>query len=788
MSNNRKINLFLKLYLSFFLLFLITNGLFAQGIPIGQWRHHLPNNTIISLAELPNKIIGANPYGLMIYNKNDNSIERFNKVHGLSDFGVSKIKYISEKELLFIAYKNGNIDLKQNNKVYNIPDIKRASIIGSKKINKVVIDDNTAYLATGFGIVNLNLSDFSIRDTYYIGPEGSQIYVNDLLHTDDYIYAATNGGVYKADTDAPNLADFNYWNRIEELPDAFGNYNYVTSLDNYVFTNLTVTNNNNTSDTLYFYDGDQWNVFRPDGEDYFHPRRQVKEEKGELIVITRSFIDTYNADFELTRHVDNYYDGNPNPHDAIIDEQDYLWIGDNHFGMVKMTSPNSSKKIRLHGPSSSNSFAITSSRGSIWVAPSQPGIDNLSNYDGFFRFTDERWHDYNRRRYEEMEGVPDITDISIDPGNPDRSVISTWFDGIFIFDGFDFKSHYNDDNSTLQPRTPTYDRIWISSTAFDSHNNIWVANARVEKPLSVKTPQGDWFSFELGGIAQSDWYTDDMIIDDQNQKWIIMRGENFHSRNGIIVFRENSLNNNDYDVKHVTRAQGSGGLPSNEVTAIAKDHNGYIWVATSEGVVVFYSPHNVLTGQPFNAQPIILEEDGFAGLLFGNETVNSITVDGSNKKWFGTSRAGAFLMAPDGRTTIKHFDVDNSPLPSNNVRDIAVEPETGEVFFSTDQGIASYRGYATKAEKQHSNVYAYPNPVKPGYNGYIAVKGLVRNADVKITDINGNLVYETIAEGGQAIWDGRNMRGSKPGSGVYLVFSTDEEGNETVVTKILFLN
>ncbi len=773
----------------FYLNILLVSSLFSQGIPIGHWRHHLPNNTIISLTEAPNKIIGASPYSLVIYNKNDNSIERFNKVHGLSDLGISQIKYVSESDVLFIAYENGNIDLKKNNTVYNIPDIKDASIIGSKKINDILIYNDNAYLATGFGIVNLNLSGHTIHNTYYIGPEGSQIFVNDLMFTEEFIYAATEGGVFKADVNAPNLADYNYWERIKDLPDTTANCNFIASFADHVFANITTSFNDDIKDTLYYYDNNKWNIFNPGDDDYFHPKKQIRSYKDQLLIVTKSFIDVFDKNFDRIVHVDNYHDGTPNPYDAIIDYEGFLWIGDDYHGMVQMTSEQSSKKIRLRGPSSSSSYALAASMDNIWVAPGSksPSGHNLWNYNGFFRFTDERWRNYNRFNYEEMDRVFDIIDVAVDPGNPHRVALSSWYDGILLFENYTLTGKYgmnNYDEHTLRPRIPHLDKLRVSSTAFDKNGNLWVANALVDRPLSVRKQNGDWLSFHLNGLVQSSWLTGNIVIDDYSQKWISLP-----DGKGIIVFKENSLeNNNDYEVMHITTTEGSGGLPSNEVTALAKDNDGHIWVATSEGVVVFYSPNRILTSDPSDAQPIILDEDGFAGLLFENETINSITVDGSNKKWFGTSRAGVFLMEEDGRSTIHNFTTNNSPIPSNFVRDIAVEPSTGEVFFATDRGIASFRSFATEGKQKHSDVYAFPNPVRPGYNGYIAVKGLVANANVKITDINGNLVYETIAEGGQAIWDGNNMRGKRPGSGVYLVFSTNEDGSETIVTKILFLN
>jgi len=784
--------LILRLFILCFCVFFFSGVVISQGVPIGQWRHHLPSNPIISIVETPEKIIGANPYGLLIYNLNDNSVKKFNKVHGLSDFDISVIKYAQKNDALFIAYENGNIDIKKNNTVYNIPSIKRASIIGSKRINSVLIEDNIAYLATGFGIVKLNISDFTIRDTYYIGPEGSQIQVNDLLITDSYFYAATAGGIFKADIDAPNFADFNYWQRMENLPNLgeTGNFNYILSFDNRIFVNMRVEDNEEISDTLYYHEDDMWNIFKPKGEEeYFQKKRQIRVSRNHLLIASESYVDVFDKFFNKVQHIDNFYNGFPNPYDAMIDSNGFTWIGDDYHGIVKMRTPNSSRKIRLDGPSSSNSFALASSPGNVWIAPSNLSGQNSWNYNGFFRFTNERWQNFNRFGYEEMERFFDIVNVETDPRNPKRVVTCSWYDGIITFNDREFEAKYNDENSTLKPRLIGDPRVRVSSAKFDNAGNLWVVNSQVEEPLSVLKPDKEWMSFSFKGLVPSTSFTDDMIIDNFGQKWIIMRGEQFHQGNGIIVFKENTLNNNmDYKVKHITTADGRGGLPSNNVTAITKDNNGYIWVATDKGVAVFYSPQRALTGAPFNAQPIILEEDRFAGLLFENETVNAITVDGSNKKWFGTTRAGAFLMAADGRSTIRHFDNNNSPIPSNNVTDIAIEPKTGEVFFATDRGVASFRGYATEGVTQHSDVYAFPNPVKPNYNGYIAINGLVSNANVKITDINGNLIYETIAEGGQAIWDGKNLRGERPGSGVYMVFSTNEDGNETAVTKILFLN
>jgi hypothetical protein len=174
--------------------------------------------------------------------------------------------------------------------------------------------------------------------------------------------------------------------------------------------------------------------------------------------------------------------------------------------------------------------------------------------------------------------------------------------------------------------------------------------------------------------------------------------------------------------------------------------------------------------------------------LLENSAVSSIAVDGSNKKWFGTQGAGAYLMSADGTTQLQHFTKDNSPMLSNNIYSMAIDSESGEVYFGTDEGIISYKGLATYGGEVCSDTYAYPNPVKPGYSGLIAIKGLMRDATVRITDISGKLIYSTKAEGGQAIWDGRSLTGDRARSGVYLIFSSSQDGSNSCVNKLIFIN
>jgi hypothetical protein len=225
------------------------------------------------------------------------------------------------------------------------------------------------------------------------------------------------------------------------------------------------------------------------------------------------------------------------------------------------------------------------------------------------------------------------------------------------------------------------------------------------------------------------------------------------------------------------------------VLAMTFDQDGELWIGTDEGLVVLYSPENVFDGTgSYDARPILFEEDGVVQKLLGETPVTALCTDGGNQKWIGTRGAGLFLVAPDGLTLIHQFTENNSPLLSNSIVDVAVDPTTGEVLIATDKGLIGFRGDATPG---HTSLYpdlqVYPNPVRPNYDGPIFIQGFQENARIKITDVAGGLVYESISTGGQLRWEGQNLRGIDVSSGVYLIYATDDLGEVTAQGKVLIV-
>ncbi len=759
--------------------FLLPFLVHSQSVPIGQWRDHTSYRSAVAVALAGNRVYCATRSNLFYFNKGDNSINRLTKINGLSDISIRAIKYHENTNTLVIAYENSNIDLLVNNRIVNIPDLFRKNIPGRKNINRITFDGNFAYLSTGFGIIQLDLMRHEIRSTFHIGPEGAHIEVFNLAQNDTHFMAATEMGVFWAEKNAPNLASFDYWEQDTTLSNK--KYKDIAYFAGRLFVNKAGQGNH--GDTLMYFENDKWHLMDTDLNPKIHA---INISNGRLSICYDYYVKTYNENLDMVRGVWNYEGSYAQPRYALTDEHGVIWIADNRFGLIFYEWEQSNKAILPDGPRTNNVYKMHVSDGQLSVAPGLRHSStwaNLWNQDGIFLLENNRWRSINARNIPALDSIHDIVNVITDPRDKNRLFAASWRRGLLEFYDDQLVNIYTDLNSPLAS-APTSYWIGVSGLAFDNQNNLWVTNSNVSNALSVMKPDGKWLTFEFPEHVNQD-VVGDVVIDHFNQKWaVIGRGR------GILVFNHNNTleYTADDQAKRLTTAVGNGYLPSNLVTALAVDRNGEVWVGTDKGIAVFYSPGNVFSGNSFDAQQILVELGGYYQYLLESQTITAIAVDGANRKWIGTASSGVFLVSSDGTQQLLHFNESNSPLFSDIINDIAIDHQTGEVYFGTAKGIVSYKGTATAGNDSFQDVYAYPNPVRPDYNGFIAVKGLLTDVDVKITDVSGNLVYSTISQGGQAIWNGRNMNGQRVASGVYLVFCSNDDGSETYVTKILFLN
>jgi hypothetical protein len=316
----------------------------------------------------------------------------------------------------------------------------------------------------------------------------------------------------------------------------------------------------------------------------------------------------------------------------------------------------------------------------------------------------------------------------------------------------------------------------------DDDRNLWITQTEVPGSIKMLKPDGAWvINYDLTINAPT---IGDIIIARNGYKWVVLpRGF------GLFVLDDNGTPENFTDDRSVkTLVRDNDNRIISNVYSIACDLEGNIWVGTDQGPFIYYSPDRIFEEEITAFRIKIPRNDGtdLADYMLGTERITSMAIDGANRKWLGTSASGVYLLSPDGTSQIHNFNELNSPVLSNNISSISVDNKTGEVWIGTSQGVQSYRGNAIEGGEKFSGVYSFPNPVREDFPGNVTVTGLVRDTQVKITDISGNLVFETMSDGGMATWDLNNYKGQRVSTGVYLVFCASPDG-KSVVTKILVM-
>jgi len=766
---------FNKILLLAFLSSIYSNYSFSQSNVLGSWREHLPYLKGVSVSVGNGKVYCATSEGLFSYSESDNSIERYSKLNGLSDFGFSTIAYNSSVNLLVIGYSNANIDLlSDDGSVYNLSDISRKNISGNKTINSITMDGKFAYLSCGFGIVVLDLSRKEIKDTYIIGINGASLNIGQVALDGTNIFAAAEDGVYKGLLSDPFLANFNNWTKIRDDQSNAGDFNFAVSYNNILYVNFK----KNSGDSILAYNGN-WGVALANPL----PANTIQSMKivNDKMVITNSFSTSiYDNSLMRTRYIDGSTYNNPIIRDAEISSNDVIFIADNEQGLMKVNAQNVSEKIIPEGPNSQQASAMQVVNGKLWVAhgPRTRAWTNQYSYSGFSSFTPGSWttndgYTGQNSSFFTQSNFYDNMSIAVDPSNSNHLFIGSGGRGLLEFlDEKPFKI-FLDTNSTLKGQFGNPGQVKIHGICYDQNKNLWVSNAGVNTVINVYKTDNTWKAFNFPGLVNSNSKTGDMVIDDLDYKWLILF-ENIGGKDGILVFDDNGTIDDITDDKSSIVEFGG-----NRVRSIAKDKEGVIWAGTEEGVYIFYPPSIV-------PQRILIKQDDSFQYLLATESIISIAVDAANQKWIGTEYGGVFVFSPDGQKQIYHFTKENSPLFSNTISCISIDNKTGEVYIGTDKGLISYQGSAVEGGTGCTDLIVYPNPVVRNYNGPIAVRGVVPNGIVKITDVSGGLVYQATSTGAQFIWDGTNLSGEKVQTGVYLVFSTDELGENHCSTKLIF--
>lgn len=756
-------------------------SVFSQNIEVGKWRTHFASGRILDMICRGEEIIGAKQNALMCWDGTDNRLYNIDKTDGLSNTGISSVAYSEIHGVVLVGYEDGTVDWVYANDAYPLRDIKDKTMSGGKTINAIEPDGRYAYAATDFGIVVLDLRKEEIKETYFIGCNNEAVEVRKAVSDNSHIYALSSQGFQYAVKDAPDLNDFNAWNYAEDS---------TTDLINCVnaFGKIAVCSPTDISVGNAFSGWESWGGL---------PCLRISSMKGYEDALLVWGEDTASGKwktfmFDAGGRVvwSDSSTGYTEIGSVLRQDANTLWIGTVDGRMLALDRESGMKgTYEEDGPVSDDCFslaatgkAITSARGgySGSFAPSATEF-------GASVFQNDTWTCYDKTdltAHGISAAVRSAGQMLEDPNmsghffisSCERGIVEIWPDG-------QMKWH-NPENSPLENNYVNHADCRIYGMDFDAEGNLWALNALAEQSLHVLDRNGNWTnSYDLRSLGLSVERINSLLIDYWQQKWVIFGNTSL----GIFKTDGASLQGLIVDLNE------GNDLSTSNVFCLEEDDLGHVWIGTDRGVKVI-DQHARMFENPvgnkssIHAKTVQVPKDGYLINLLATDQVKAIAVDGGNRKWLGTASNGLYLVSDDGMEEIHHFTAENSPLLSNNIIDLAIDDRSGEVFIATDKGIISYRGTATRTEGEPKEMArAFPNPVRPGYQGLINIKGLPQNAIVKITDTRGVLIYQGQATGGQLSWDGTGMQGKRPDSGVLFVYASGEDGSQALACKIFFI-
>jgi len=739
----------------------------SSELSLGEWKIYNSYYGGYSVTQASDKVYYASNQGILQVGKDQSIQKRIDRTSGLNNVNFGPIKYTPFKNTLIITYADGGIDLyRGDNDIRTLNEIaNNQSLTGIKTLNDIVLlDESTALLCANFGYLILDLKKEEFKTTVF-----TPYVVNSAIVKDGSIYLATAQGVFFANLNA-NLQDLNNYTLLK----VNGNVKpyECTAIANYrgglYFTqNDTLWSQfNNNFNKEYFKNKFTFNYLTTEGTHLLGGQfcKETAFCGGQLVLVS--------PDGSLEVIGQSCFG---RPYYAVEDQNNVVWVADEYNGFRKFFIPDRSCSFfEINSIKQPNAYDIAVGKEKVYFSAGGlcNGINACFNDRGIMVFDDQtdQFSQLNGDIYpnlKQFESNWDYLDVLVDPKNQ-HIYTASFLGGLIEFTG-DTALIYNSNNSALQKAIEDPSRNRVGGMAFDKNGNLWISNNLAAEPIVVQYRNKTWRSFP----ALNSRNLLQMHVDDSNNKWVI----NGSTAGGLLVFNEGNDPSSGVDDKYREINNATANLPVNLVNCVQTDLNGDVWVGTGSGPVVFECGSDIFNSN-CKASRRIISQDGFGAVLLETENIRCIAIDGANRKWFGTDN-GIFVQSADGETQIYRFNTDNSPLPSNVVNNITFNNTNGETWISTALGICRYRMEATQGGNHTDcNLYAFPNPITPQYDGPIVITGLAVNSSVKITDTQGRLVYETNSTGGQATWNGQDYNGRKADSGVYLVFATSTENIE----------
>lgn len=766
---------------------------------VGNWKVYSMFSDIKKMEQSHNKVYYLSGTNLFSFDKETEETYSYTLKNKLNDITVDNIYYNNEKNYLLITYSSGNIDLLYDDgTVVNLPDIKNSTLNYSLEINDVAFLGDCIYVATKFGLI---VFDETRHEVKYSGVYDKEISL--VACVGDYIVIDQNRALYYIHKD-DRFETFDSYTNI-----AKGNYleDMQGISDNKMLVRLTSKYIN-----LYTIDF-SLNKINSTSVDITKTASNFINGKEELYFVSNNTVNSVSSDGVKTSHSSIPAELSSQIV-SIWDDPDKLWVGNkdgianydvSDNGLTVLYDKFKPQALNVDYPV----FITSDKNGKIYVS----NMSESMYYDFTYRnksfissidkdeIKDVAPTEFtaSHRSNPSKEILYDTYQLAVDPEDPEIYYLGSFWEGLYKVKDGKTIAQYNPENSSLT-------ESWgcrVNAVAFDKENNLWCTNEIVAEGLpslhilpaearkKETTTVQDWIPITLGSFYSS---KDVRLLMCKKSNMIFICDGKWIGY--VVAYDTNGTYTDTSDDKFMMWNkfidQDGKNYSYNRVSALAEDKNGKVWIGTTSGIIEISNPKNATNTSLTVTRLKVPRNDGtnYADYLLDGVHVTSISVDNSNRKWIGTMSDGVYLVNENGTEILEHFTSENSYLPGGITYSVLAHPHNNSVFMGTEFGLVEYSSDSSPAKEDYSEIYAYPNPVKPEYTGLITITGLMDNSLIKIADSAGNVFYSSRSEGGMVTWDGCNSAGERVKSGVYFVYVSQNENEQSsgAVTKIMIIN
>ena len=777
----------LRLLLLSFMLLLMNAG---KAQSPNAWTYHLSYRNATAVEKLGNTVYGLFNGNLLRYDATDNSVTEIDRFSGLSDKGIRYMGVSTTRRCLVLYYEDNNIDLLyEDGTVVNIPQVKSYTEHTISPIHFTVNGD-WALVGTSLGVILLDVAKQEVKGFYYYN---TPVYAANVI--DNNLYVAFAGRVATAPLTA-NLYDKAQLHTVYNfrptaiMPTATGIYFIVP----------VVSGINDAWQGLSYVTREEGAV--PQRLTGTIPTKGIVNEQGAYFAAGKKLLVVHHDTPTTVAQADI-----PETTLALCPATATdLWMAHGEKGMVSYTYDGeelhpTGRTFGTYGPRRDLSYQVRfSPDGKFYVCGGKPDhSDAIKNTGTLMRYDGNEWTDMDEDALREAQEqrYRNVSDVAFDPADPNHVYATGYSTGLFEFQDGLYKESYTPDNSPIASAAPN-SRYYLyylrtGGVTFDRDGRLWVLQNYTDSVGLVRRTDGTWkkvyISSMAGGVRNYKIRQDPT----QNRMWMCVQAET-SIKSGICALDYTStLDSDDMTEQYRTSAVNEDGTTVNLLAPqdFCFDLNGQLWIGCETGVFVVEDPDTWFDTDFTILQPKVPRNDGtnYADYLLTGVQVNAIAVDGGNRKWLGTNGGGLYLVSPDGTQILAHYTADNSPLLSDVVQGLAIDPATGLLFIATEIGLCSYASGVTEpaASLKENDIKVFPNPVRPEYHGLVNITGLTADAEVKIMTTGSQLVATGRATGGSYQWNGRNAAGHRVGSGVYYLLVTTANGSTSVVAKIVVI-